>query len=138
MRSGIDYGSRTNRPLEIGVGLVLAVICVLLATLAVFVVVASRGRLAALVFGAACTLLLLWLLRISIRLLRGQRNPSEALLSPTAIYVGAAILLAGGLLSVLLAVTERNIRLAGISWISLPAAYYAWRYASERRRGRDA
>jgi hypothetical protein len=128
------YQQDAGRRLEVICGIALLGFSGLSGFVAIFGVVQSSKYPRALIATAIFGLLTWGLLGLAFRLLRGQRGIGGTLLSPAALMAGAAIFLFGGLLLIFNAITERDIRLLLGGLSILPATYFSWKFALERRR----
>ena len=128
------YQQDAWRYLEIVCGICLSAFSLLIGVGAVLVAARGYRSPGAVVIAGALALVALGLIRIGLKLLRGQSRVGRPLLSSAAMIGGAAIFFLGGLLLIYIGITQRDIRgvLGGVG--ILPASYFGWRFARERRR----
>lgn len=136
MATGNYYSQDAERYLEIVCGVGIAVFAALAGVGAAFMVARSYLELGALAVAAVLALMSWALCRLAFKLFRGQSRLGEPLFSSWVIFGGAILFLFGGVLLLVPGAAERDIRpiLGGIG--SLPASYFAWKLAVERRRSR--
>ena len=128
------YQQDAGRYLEVVCGVGLIAFSLLISVVSGLLLLRGYQNAGAIIAAVVLALVAWGLLRVGVRLLRGQARTGKPLLPPAGIIGGAAIFLVGGLLLVFVGITERDIRplLGGIG--ILPASNFGWKLARQRRQ----
>jgi hypothetical protein len=128
------YQQDAARWLEVTCGIALLAFSGLSGFVAILGVVQSNRYPRALIATAIFGLIAWGLLRLGFRLLQRRHPVGRALLSPTALIAGAVVFLVGGILLISFAIIERDFRFLILGLGNLPASYFSFKLALERRR----